>query len=74
MPFDDATVCAAVRGTGRAVVVDEAAGFASVASVIAARVTERGRPSTASSPRSCAAQPATAACGSPTSCPRARTA
>lgn len=41
VPFDDATVCAAVRSTGRAVVVAEAAGFASVASEVAARVTER---------------------------------
>ena len=41
VPFDDATVCAEVRRTGRAVVVAEAPGFASVASEIAARVTER---------------------------------
>ncbi|WP_184293210.1 alpha-ketoacid dehydrogenase subunit beta [Nocardiopsis algeriensis] len=41
VPFDDATVCEAVRATGRAVVVAETAGFASVASEIAARVTER---------------------------------
>jgi pyruvate dehydrogenase E1 component beta subunit len=41
VPFDDATVCDAVRSTGRAVVVAEAAGFASVASEIVARVTER---------------------------------
>jgi len=41
VPFDDETVCAAVRATGRAVVVAEAAGFASVASEIVARVTER---------------------------------
>jgi pyruvate dehydrogenase E1 component beta subunit len=41
VPFDDETVCAAVRSTGRAVVVAEAAGFASVASEIVARVTER---------------------------------
>jgi len=41
VPFDDETVCAAVRSTGRAVVVAEAAGFASVASEISARVTER---------------------------------
>ena len=41
VPFDDETVCAAVRSTGRAVVIAEAAGFASVASEIAARVTER---------------------------------
>jgi 2-oxoisovalerate dehydrogenase E1 component subunit beta len=41
VPFDDETVCAAVRSTGRAVVVSEASGFASVASEIVARVTER---------------------------------
>ncbi|GLZ49881.1 putative pyruvate dehydrogenase E1 component, beta subunit [Actinomycetospora sp. NBRC 106375] len=41
VPFDDETVCAEVRSTGRAVVVAEAPGFASVASEIAARVTER---------------------------------
>jgi 2-oxoisovalerate dehydrogenase E1 component beta subunit len=41
VPFDDETVCAAVRSTGRAVVVAEAAGFASVSSEIAARVSER---------------------------------
>jgi 2-oxoisovalerate dehydrogenase E1 component beta subunit len=41
VPFDDETICAAVRSTGRAVVVAEAAGFASVASEIAARVSER---------------------------------
>ncbi|MCW2765555.1 MAG: transketolase [Nocardioides sp.] len=41
VPFDDATVCAAVRSTGRAVVVAEASGFASVSSEIVARVTER---------------------------------
>lgn len=41
MPFDDETVCAAVRSTGRAVVVAEATGFASVSSEIVARVTER---------------------------------
>ncbi|GGB96086.1 alpha-ketoacid dehydrogenase subunit beta [Cellulomonas carbonis] len=41
VPFDDATVCAAVRATGRAVVVAEASGFASVASEVAARVTEQ---------------------------------
>jgi 2-oxoisovalerate dehydrogenase E1 component beta subunit len=40
-PFDDELVCAAVRSTGRAVVVAEASGFASVASEIVARVTER---------------------------------
>lgn len=41
VPFDDATICEAVRSTGRAVVVAEAAGFASIASEIAARVSER---------------------------------
>jgi 2-oxoisovalerate dehydrogenase E1 component beta subunit len=41
VPFDDETVCAAVSSTGRAVVVAEAAGFASVASEVVARVTER---------------------------------
>ncbi|MDT0165001.1 transketolase C-terminal domain-containing protein [Actinotalea sp. AC32] len=41
VPFDDATVCAAVRATGRAVVVAEASGFASVASEVVARVTEQ---------------------------------
>ena len=40
-PYDDATVDAAVRSTGRAVVIAEAPGFASVASEIAARVSER---------------------------------
>jgi 2-oxoisovalerate dehydrogenase E1 component beta subunit len=41
VPFDDETVCAAVRSTGRAVVVTEAAGFAGVAAEIVARVTDR---------------------------------
>ncbi|MFC7532047.1 alpha-ketoacid dehydrogenase subunit beta [Actinoplanes sp. GCM10030250] len=41
VPFDDETVCEAVRSTGRAVVIAEAAGFASVSSEIVARVTER---------------------------------
>ncbi|WP_275451222.1 alpha-ketoacid dehydrogenase subunit beta [Arthrobacter sp. H14] len=41
VPFDDETVSAAVRSTGRAVVVSEAPGFASVASEIVARVQER---------------------------------
>ena len=41
VPFDDETVCAAVRRTGRAVVVAEAPGFASVSSEIVARVTEQ---------------------------------
>lgn len=40
-PFDDATVTAAVQSTGRAVVIAEAPGFASVASEIQARVSER---------------------------------
>jgi pyruvate dehydrogenase E1 component beta subunit len=40
-PFDDETVAAAVRATGRAVVVHESAGFAGVGAEIAARVTER---------------------------------
>jgi pyruvate dehydrogenase E1 component beta subunit len=41
VPFDDETVCASVRKTGRAVVVAETPGFASVASEIVARVQER---------------------------------
>lgn len=41
VPFDDETVCQAVRSTGRAVVIAEAPGFASVASEIVARVQER---------------------------------
>ncbi|MFE3457838.1 alpha-ketoacid dehydrogenase subunit beta [Nocardiopsis aegyptia] len=41
VPFDDETVCAAVRSTGRAVVIAEASGYAGVASEIVARVTER---------------------------------
>ena len=41
VPFDDETVCASVRRTGRAVVVHEASGFAGVGAEIAARVTER---------------------------------
>lgn len=40
-PFDDETVSASVRKTGRAVVVAEAPGFASMAAEIAARVQER---------------------------------
>ncbi|WP_429953363.1 alpha-ketoacid dehydrogenase subunit beta [Leucobacter rhizosphaerae] len=40
-PFDDETVSNAVRGTGRAVVIAEAPGFASVASEIQARVFEQ---------------------------------
>ena len=39
-PCDDETIVAAVRGTGRAVVVAEAPGFASVASELAARIGE----------------------------------
>ncbi|RII11278.1 3-methyl-2-oxobutanoate dehydrogenase subunit beta [Streptomyces sp. YIM 130001] len=41
VPFDDATVCASVRRTGRAVVVHEATGFGGPGGEIAARVTER---------------------------------
>jgi 2-oxoisovalerate dehydrogenase E1 component beta subunit len=41
VPFDDETVCRAVRAVGRAVVVHEAAGFGGVGAEIAARVTER---------------------------------
>ncbi|WP_214324350.1 alpha-ketoacid dehydrogenase subunit beta [Nonomuraea sediminis] len=41
VPFDEATVFASVRKTGRAVVVAEAQGFASVSSEIAARIGER---------------------------------
>lgn len=41
VPFDDETVCGAVRTTGRAVVIAEAPGFASMAAEIAARVSER---------------------------------
>ncbi|NJP67596.1 alpha-ketoacid dehydrogenase subunit beta [Streptomyces spiramenti] len=41
VPFDDETICAAVRRTGRAVVVHEATGFAGPGAEIAARVTER---------------------------------
>jgi 2-oxoisovalerate dehydrogenase E1 component beta subunit len=41
VPFDDDTVCASVRRTGRAVVVHEAAGFAGPGAEIAARITER---------------------------------
>jgi len=40
-PFDDETVTAAVRSTGRAVVIAEAPGYVSVASEIQARVFER---------------------------------
>ncbi|MER7082260.1 pyruvate dehydrogenase E1 component beta subunit [Saccharopolyspora kobensis] len=41
VPFDDETVTAAVRETGRCVVLQEAQGFAGVAAEIAARVQER---------------------------------
>ncbi len=41
VPFDDATVTASVRKTGRCVVVQEAPGFAGVAAEIAARIQER---------------------------------
>ncbi len=41
VPFDDDTVCASVRRTGRAVVVHEATGFGGPGGEIAARVTER---------------------------------
>lgn len=41
VPFDDETVAAAVRATGRAVVVHEATGFGGPGAEIAARITER---------------------------------
>ncbi|MFI7580193.1 transketolase C-terminal domain-containing protein [Kocuria kalidii] len=41
VPFDDETVAASVRRTGRVVVVAEAPGFASVAAEVVARVQER---------------------------------
>ncbi|WP_031079007.1 alpha-ketoacid dehydrogenase subunit beta [Streptomyces sp. NRRL WC-3742] len=41
VPFDDETVCASVRRTGRAVVVHEAQGFSGFGAEIAARITER---------------------------------
>jgi pyruvate dehydrogenase E1 component beta subunit len=41
VPFDDETVCASVRKTGRAVVIHEAAGFGGTGAEIAARVSER---------------------------------
>ncbi|GAA0956697.1 MULTISPECIES: alpha-ketoacid dehydrogenase subunit beta [Streptomyces violaceusniger group] len=41
VPFDDETVCASVRRTGRAVVVHESTGFGGPGGEIAARVTER---------------------------------
>jgi 2-oxoisovalerate dehydrogenase E1 component beta subunit len=40
-PFDDQTVAASVRRTGRAVVVHEASGFAGYGAEVAARLTER---------------------------------
>ncbi|ONI80218.1 alpha-ketoacid dehydrogenase subunit beta [Saccharothrix sp. ALI-22-I] len=40
-PFDDETVCASVRRTGRAVVVHEASGFGGYGAEVVARVTER---------------------------------
>jgi pyruvate dehydrogenase E1 component beta subunit len=41
VPFDEETVAAAVRGTGRAVVVHESAGFGGAGAEVAARITER---------------------------------
>ncbi|MEH0930479.1 alpha-ketoacid dehydrogenase subunit beta [Micromonospora sp. CPCC 205558] len=41
VPFDDGTIAASVRRTGRCVVVQEAPGFAGVGAEIAARVQER---------------------------------
>jgi pyruvate dehydrogenase E1 component beta subunit len=41
VPFDDETVAASVRRTGRAVVVHESSGFGGAGAEIAARVTER---------------------------------
>ncbi|GHF43692.1 2-oxoisovalerate dehydrogenase subunit beta [Streptomyces mashuensis] len=41
VPFDEETVCASVRRTGRAVVVHEAPGFGGPGGEVAARVTER---------------------------------
>ncbi|WP_151773571.1 alpha-ketoacid dehydrogenase subunit beta [Streptomyces abyssomicinicus] len=41
VPFDDETVCAEVRRSGRAVVVHESGGFGGPGGEIAARVTER---------------------------------
>ena len=40
-PFDDETVCASVRRTGRAVVVHEAPGFLGYGAEVAARITEQ---------------------------------
>ncbi|MBH5336011.1 alpha-ketoacid dehydrogenase subunit beta [Streptomyces pactum] len=41
VPFDDETVCASVRRTGRALVVHESPGFGGPGGEIAARITER---------------------------------
>ena len=41
VPFDDETLTASVRRTGRCVVIQEAQGFAGVGAEIAARVQER---------------------------------
>jgi pyruvate dehydrogenase E1 component beta subunit len=41
VPFDEETVAAVVRGTGRAVVVHESSGFGGAGAEIAARITER---------------------------------
>ena len=41
VPFDDATLTASVRRTGRCIVIQEAQGFAGVGAEIAARVQER---------------------------------
>ncbi|UGY92642.1 alpha-ketoacid dehydrogenase subunit beta [Streptomyces gobiensis] len=41
VPFDDETVCASVRRTGRAVVVHESGGFGGPGGEIAARISER---------------------------------
>ena len=41
VPFDDETVTASVRRTGRAVVIHEAAGFGGTGAEIAARISER---------------------------------
>ena len=41
VPFDDETVTASVRKTGRCIVIQEAQGFAGVGAEIAARVQER---------------------------------
>jgi 2-oxoisovalerate dehydrogenase E1 component beta subunit len=41
VPFDEATVVKAVRGTGRAIVVHESSGFGGAGAEVAARITER---------------------------------